>query len=285
MKQLTIVLFVALVALCSCSQDIMLTESGGAETSQAPAGKIRLVHLGISGTDEADVKSVAIYVYVSERKKDSLVCSMTVNPADGDIRLELPLGESLKAFAVANAGEITGADSLATVTVNMNAAASGEVYLSDIVSFSSDYTAPDVQLTLSRMVGEIVVRPKEENLADAGFDRAAVTLSNVGLACRVSTREVTTGDVTLQTGAAGQWTVRAYSFPTADAGASAKLNMTFFDGEEIVNTSAAAIDLETTIEASKRYNVTIPYLDEDYLSKPWTRATGAQEPIVSITNM
>lgn len=283
MKKLTIVWVTALVTLGACSQDTAITES----EAELPivTGKKQLVRLNLAKEDGIDVSQVSIYVYMSERKKDSLICSQTIDIGNGNIQLSLPLGEHLKAFAVANPGSVTNEDSLATVTINQDSEAAKEVYLSDIASFNSDYTTSSVSLTLKRLVGQLVVTPKESDLSNSKFDEANITFSNIGLSYKVGTGEVTLGDITLSTNAGSEWKAQVYSFPTTNAGASTKLNISFLSNGGIINSSAAPIDTETTIEVSKRYNIILPYLDEDYLSRPWTRSLKDRGAIVEITNM
>lgn len=285
MKKLTFGLLVALLTLCACSQDETMDDTCRQSTTSSCASETRTVRLNITRSADVDISQVTIYVYVSERKKDSLVYSQTLQLGDGNLQLPLPLGESLKAFAVANQDSMSDEDSLATVTIHQNASASNEVYLSDIVSFSSDYTTSNVNMELKRIVGQMIVQPSETDLSSAAFDSADVTLSSVGLAYKVSTGEVTTGEITLSSDASKSWMASAYSFPTTAAGESAKIFMAFFKNGAQVNTSAASIDTENTIAASTRYIVTLPYLDDEYVDTPWMRSASKKRFSVTTTNM
>lgn len=284
MRKLTFGLLTALLVVCSCSQDDITTAIDDKPATPATADAKNPVRLNITRADGVDVSQVSIYAYISERKKDSLVYAKTLDLGDGNLQIELPLGESIKAFAVANAGSVTAEDSLCTVTVNQDASCTREIYLSEIASFNSDYTTSAVELTLSRLVGQVVVQPKETDLSAAKFDQADITLKNLGLAYKVSTGEIAVGDITLSANAAQAWTVSAYSFPTTDLG-STKIYMQFLNGGQALNTSLTDIDTENTIGASMRLTVTIPYLDEEYLSAPWTTRTAGGKICIETTNM
>lgn len=285
MKKLTLGLFAALLVLCACSQDDTPTDAGSQSATSNTIDGTHIVRLNVSRAADVDISKVSIYVYVSERKKDSLVYAQTLDLGDGNLQLPLPLGESLKAFAVANQGSVSDEDSLATVTIHQDATASNEVYLSDIASFSSDYTTSSVALELKRIVGQVVVQPSETDLSGAAFDRADIRMMNVGLSYKVNTGEVATGEMTLTTDASKAWKASAYSFSTTEAGESAKLFLSFYKNGTQVNTSAANIDTENTIAASTRYTVTVPYLDDEYVDVPWTRGAGKKRCRVTTTNM
>ncbi len=286
MKKLLTFFTVSLLLLASCSPSA--DDLTGGQTQRqgqtSPTRKTGTVTLRLtrSSSDatapEVDIKDVSIYVYQVERKKDSLVYAKTLQLGDGNLKVELPLGENLQTFVVANASSVTETDSLSTVTVNLDANCSNEVYISDIVSFKSDYTTQNVALTLHRLVGEVVFLPKEDvaTLSSFGkFDKVDVTFTNLATAYKVQSKEVVTTDVTLSTDLSKSFQVRAYSFPTTTTGTTTGITYKMYQGTTLVNQTAALVDAGIAFASSVRYTVNIPLTDEEYLLTPWNSSAKA----------
>ena len=295
MKKLTSFLVMSLLFLASCSQaiDELAGSSQGQQSAQQPT---RTVTLNLSRSSEdvnpVDIKEISIYVYQIERKKDSLVYAKTMQVGDGNLNVELPLGENLQTFVVANAPSVTDTDSLATVKINLGQNCAEEVYISDIVSFKSDYTTSNVDITLHRLVGQAVFSPKEslEDIAAFGkFDKVDVTFTNVATSYKVQSKEVEVSDVTLSANQDNGYKVSAYSFPTTEAGTSTGITYKMYQGANLVNETAALIDAAVVFEPSKRYVIEVPLTDEGYVKTPWdeasaqTRAAKAKKTPISVT--
>lgn len=298
MKKLMTFVFMSLLVLTSCSQAI--EELAGQTSGQSQAARqtstvtLNLTRSSEDGAGQADIKEVGIYVYQVERKKDSLVYAKTLQLGDGNLSVELPLGENLQTFVVANASSVTETDSLATVQINLNPACTDEVYISDIVSFKSDYTTSDVNVTLHRLVGQVVLKPTEDEttLASFGkFDKVDVTFTNLATSYKVQSKEVVVSDVTLSTDKSKGYQASAYSFPSAPAGTSTGVTYKMYQGTNLVNQTAALIDAGVVVESSKRYIINVPLTDEEYLQSAWeasakghTRAAKKSPVRVTVTD-
>lgn len=284
MKKLLTLFAVSLLLLSSCSPSTDdLTESQSQGQTQG-ASQMRTVTLSLTRSSDdatapqADISEVSIYVYQVERKVDSLVYAKTLQLGDGNLNVELPLGENLQTFVVANATSVSDADSLATVTVNLDADCSNEVYISDIVSFKSDYTTQNVAVTLHRLVGQVVLQPLEDEatLSSFGkFDRVDVTFTNMATGYKVQSGEVITRDVTLSTDLSKGFKAQAYSFSTATAGTSTGLTYKMYQGGTFVNQTVALVDAGIVFEPSMRYTVNIPLTNEEYLESAWSTSAKA----------
>ncbi len=284
MKKLLTLFAVSLLLLASCSPAADELAGGQSQGQTQGASQKRTVTLSLTRSSDdatapqADISEVSIYVYQVERKVDSLVYAKTLQLGDGNLTVELPLGENLQTFVVANAASVTDTDSLATVTVNLDADCSNEVYISDIVSFKSDYTTQNVAVTLHRLVGQVVFQPVEDlaTLSSFGkFDRVDVTFTNMATAYKVQSGEVVTSDVTLSTDLSKDFKTQAYSFATTSAGTSTGLTYKMYQAGAFVNQTAALVDAGIIFEPSKRYTVNIPLTDEEYLESAWSTSAKA----------
>lgn len=295
MKKLMTFVFMSLLVLTSCSEaidELAGQNSGPSQTAQ----QTRTVTLNLTRSsddvaEQADIKEVSIYVYQVERKKDSLVYAKTLAVGDGNLNVELPLGENLQTFVVANASSVTETDSLATVQINLNPACTDEVYISDIVSFKSDYTTSDVNVTLHRLVGQVVLKPTEDEATLAAFnkfDKVDVTFTNLATSYKVQSKAVMVSDVTISTDKSKGFQASAYSFPSAPAGTSTGVTYKMYKGSNLVNQTAALVDAGIVFDSSKRYIINVPLTDEEYLQSAWdasakARTRAAKKAQVSVT--
>ena len=119
---------------------------------------------------------------------------------DGNLQIDLPLGENLQTFAVANADHLTDVDSLSKVVVYQDIYAQKQVYISDVVDLTSDYSVSNLSLELKRLVGQATFQPREtadELNAITRFDQLNVTFTNVGVAYKVKTGACVQQDITI----------------------------------------------------------------------------------------
>ena len=275
MKNLTF-LILSIIIFCSCSsiEDDFALKTESATKVILPT---RTLSLNVTRTADINVDRISIYVYLVDNKKDSLVYAKELALGDGNLQLELPLGENLQAFAVANQGSITDEDSLSTVTIHQNAEAQNEVYLSDIVSFKSDYTTDTVGLTMKRIVGEVIMQPSDTDLSSVSFDRVNATFTNMGLAYKVQSGEVGIDNITLPSTISSAWKVSAFSFPTTSVGTTTQLYLSFLKNSVEVNHSVANIDAGIVVETSKRYTISVPFLNDEYVDDSWSGVSAAKQ--------
>ena len=83
---------------------------------------------------EHGITEVGVYVYL----QDSMVYGKNLPLNNGDLKVDLPLGENLQTFIVANADHLVDTDSLSKVVVYQDAHIQKPVYISDVVGFTSD---------------------------------------------------------------------------------------------------------------------------------------------------
>lgn len=273
MKHLfTLLALSCLMLLTACSGEDGLP--GDAQTTASAARQqvqFRMSRSTVSEFQAAGISDVTIYAYISERKKDSLVQVTTLPVGDGQLTVDLPLGESLATFAVANAASVSDEDSLATVTLHLNPTQDKEVWVSDIVSFSSDKTVASVNLTMQRVVGQLAFQPEEstdELAAATSFDALDITLTNIATGWRVKDAAPVVEDITVSTTLAEGYQKNVYSFPTAGEGGAVSMLLSYKKGGAEVNQSLGTIDTGIRIEASTRYNIVMPITDESYTQTP-----------------
>lgn len=273
MKNLfTLLALSCLMLLTACSGEDGLP--GDAPTTASTARQqvlFRMPRATVSEFQAAGISDVTIYAYISERKKDSLVQVTTLPIGDGQLTVNLPLGESLATFAVANVASVSDEDSLATVTLHLDPTQEKEVWVSDIVSFSSDKTVPNVDLTMQRIVGQLAFQPEEtadELAAATSFDALDITFTNIATAWRVKDAAPVMEDITVGTTLAAGYVKNVYSFPTAGEGGAVSMLLSYKKGNTVVNQSLGTIDTGIRIETSTRYNIVMPITDESYTQTP-----------------
>lgn len=270
MKHLINAFFVCCLFLISCSQNS--DEEWSSDTSNVPEARtvgFRFTRASLETFATHGITEIGIYVYLS----DSLVYGENLPLNDGNVEVDVPLGERLQTFAVANADHLERTDSLSKVIIYQDLQAQKEVYLSEITEFMSDRTVSQVGLELKRIVGQATFQPsesEEEVAAITQFDRMNMVFTNVGVGYMVSTGECIQEDVEVSTDLLSGFTASVYSFPTVDQNSTGLDLIYLKDGQE-VNRTKRVLDTNITFEASKRTVVSIPVLDESYLQESFTR--------------
>jgi len=280
MKHLAKLLIVSFLIFFSCSGE----EDGMWETKEPPQEtetkpvNIRFSRTSLETFAEQGITEVGIYVYL----KDSLVFGKNLPLGDGSLEVDLPLGENLQTFAVANAGQMVDTDSLSKVIVRQDADMQKQIYLSDIVDFTSDNSVANLPLELKRLVGQAVFQPKEtadELNAITLFDQLSITFTNVGLGYKVKTGECIQENFTVTVDKTVGFSASIYSLPTLNGQSRTAVNVVYLNGGLPINNTNSPLDTGIAIEASKRSVVYMPILDDAYLENNWTRSGGAQ-PVV-----
>ncbi|MDR0940153.1 MAG: hypothetical protein LBN29_12570 [Mediterranea sp.] len=271
MKHVAMLLTVSSLLLAACAQE---EESWTAAVQNPTARATHQVSFALTRTTveeftAAGITEVGIYAYLN----DSLVYGQNLAINDGSLQVELPLGETISTFAVANAGSMTDADSLSTVCVRMDEAMSKEIFLSEVVTFASDNSVGNLSLELKRLVGQAILQPKEtaEQLATVTqFDRLDVTFANVGVGYYVASGSSLQESRTVSATHADGFVASLYGLPTAGAPAKTSITLSYLNGETEVNSTFGSIDTGLVFEPSKRSTVYVPILNEAYLNNPWS---------------
>lgn len=271
MRHLKRLLLVPFIAFFSCSQQVV---DDGWESNELPEEpETHLVGVNLSRASletfaQQGITEIGIYVYL----KDSMVYGKSLSLNDGNLKVELPLGESLQTFAVANADHLMDADSLSKVIVYQDTYSQKQVYISEIVNLTSDYSSTTLNLELKRLVGEAIFQPTESaEVIDhiTQFDHLNVTFTNVGVAYKVKTGACIQEDVTISLDRASKFTASVYSFPTIKGDSRTSVDVVYMkDGAE-VNRTNSPLDTGIAFEPSKRSTVFMPILEEAYLQNSW----------------
>ena len=256
--------------------------SSGDVSGQSGLVGISLSRASLDEFAESGVKDISIFVYMA----DSLIYGRSYPVGDGNIQMELPLGENLQTFAVANAGRIERTDSLSKTVVYLDELAQNEVYVSDVVGFTSDRSQPSLPLELKRMVGRAVLQPTDdaEDLASqTWFDRVEVTFTNIGTAYKVAEGKcVGQQDGTVSARKESGYVASVYSFPTESAGEEGEtalpltsVTLAYYLNNALANRTLGELKTNISFSASKSYNVLLPILEEGYLDKPLEKSRSA----------
>lgn len=273
MRHLVKILFASFLIFFSCSQQV----DDGWELNELPKEPgTHPVGVGFSRASletfaEEGITEIGIYVYL----KDSMVYGKNLPLNDGNLEVDLPLGENLQTFAVANADRLTDTDSLSKVVVYQDLYAQKQVYISEIKDFTSDYSANSLSLELKRLVGHAVFQPREtaeEINSITQFDHLNVTFTNVGVAYKVKTGACVQEDVTVSVDKAAGFSASVYSFPTASADSRTSVDVVYMKGGEEVNRTNSPLDTGIAFESSKRSTVYMPILEEAYLQNSGARS-------------
>lgn len=271
-------LFVSFLTFFSCTQQV----DDGWEIKELPNEPethpvgVSFSRASLETFAEKGITEIGIYAYL----KDSMVYGKNLALNDGNLQIDLPLGENLQTFAIANADHLTDTDSLSKVTVHLDAEAKKEVYISDITDFTSDKSVSSLKLELKRLVGQAVFQPKEtesELNAIDQFDYLNVTFSNVGVAYKVKARTCIQKDITISADRAAKFSASVYSFPTVSCESKTSVDVVYIKGEEEVNRTNSPLDTGITFESSKCSIVYMPILEEAYLKNPLTRTRAVKD--------
>lgn len=271
MKHLIHAFIVLCLFLVSCSQ--YSDEERNSDTSNVPEARtvgFRFTRASLETFAAHGITEIGIYVYLS----DSLVYGENLPLNDGNLKVDVPLGERLQTFAVANADRLERTDSLSKVILYQDSQAQKEIYLSEVTEFMSDRTVSQVSLELKRIVGQATFQPTEggEEIASiTQFDRMNMVFTNVGIGYMVNTGECIQEDVEVSADITSGFTASVYSFPTTGQNSTGLDLIYIKDGQE-VNRTKRVLDTNITFEASKRTVVSMPLLDESYLQNPFVRS-------------
>ena len=149
MRHLTRILFLLFLTFFSCSQQV----EDGWESDELPCEhethpvSVSFSRASLETFTEEGITEIGIYAYL----KDSMVYGKNLSLNDGNLQIDLPLGENLQTFAVANADHLTDVDSLSKVVVYQDIYAEKQVYISDVVDLTSDYSVSNLSVELQYM--------------------------------------------------------------------------------------------------------------------------------------
>lgn len=219
-----------------------------------------------------NITDVGVYVYL----KDSLVFDETFSISADTFKIQLPLGENLQTFVVANANQLLHADSLSKVIIMQDPTCQKEVFLSDIIAFSSDKSVSNLKVELKRLVGHVVFQPKDDLArlqSFTEFDALNLVFSNVGTGYKISTGECIQQDVTVSSGIAEGYRAAIYSLPTFNGDLRTSIDVVYLKGDTEVNRTNSPLDTGISFEASKRTTVYMPILEDAFLVNSWREVT------------
>ena len=270
MRHLTRILFLLFLTFFSCSQQV----EDGWESDELPCEhethpvSVSFSRASLETFTEEGITEIGIYAYL----KDSMVYGKNLSLNDGNLQIDLPLGENLQTFAVANADHLTDVDSLSKVVVYQDIYAQKQVYISDVVDLTSDYSVSNLSLELKRLVGQATFQPREtadELNAITRFDQLNVTFTNVAIGYKVKSKECITENVTISTNLSTGFGASVYSFPTVNGDSRTSIDVVYLKGGEEVNRIISPLDTGIGFESSKRSTVHMKITDENYLDEPW----------------
>lgn len=271
MKHLASLLLLSFLFCCSCSQQMddewKPDEPLPSVPETHPVG-VSFSRASLQTFAEQGITEVGVYAYL----KDSMVYGKNLPLNEGNLKVDLPLGENLETFIVANADRLADTDSLSKVVIYQDALAQKPVYISDIVGFISDKSVSSLNIELKRLVGQAVFQPKEtqEELNEiTRFDRLDITFANVAVGYKVKSKQCIVEAVTLSTDISKGFHASVYSFPTVNVDSRTSLDVVYMKGGEKVNRIISPLDTGIAFEPSKRSTVYMKITNEDYLDKPW----------------
>ena len=276
MKHLTKLLIASLLTCYSCSQHVDgLSETNDAlESTENCMMDIQFSQPSLQTFAEEGITEIGIYAYL----KDSLVYGKNLPLNNGNLQVELPLGESLQTFAVANAYQLQDVDSLSKVILIQDEQMQKCVFASDVVSFSSDNSVGVLNLELKRLVGQAIFQPTEEHAvlnSISQFNQLNVTFTNAGVGYKISTGECIQQDVTISTNQSFGYVASIYSLPTLSGSSRTALDIVYYNDGNEINRTNSPLDTSIAFESSKRSTVYMAILDDDYLVYSWTQTRNA----------
>lgn len=290
MKHLASLFLLSFLLCCSCTQQMDDEWKPNEQLPNVPEKhpvSVAFSRASLETFAEQGITEIGIYVYLT----DSMVYGKNLPLSNGNLKVDLPLGENLQTFVVANAGHLVDADSLSKVVVYQDVYARKPVYISDVVGFTSDKSVSSLNVELKRLVGEAVFQPKEtesELNAITRFDQLNVTFTNVAVGYKVKSKECILEDVTVSTNLSTGFGASVYSFPTVNGGSRTSIDVVYLKGGEEVNRIISPLDTGIGFEPSKRSTVHMKITDENYLDEPWAvmrtavvRTAAYKEKVVS----
>lgn len=286
MKHLASLFLLSFLIFCSCTQQMedewKPDESLPSVPETHPVG-VTFSRASLETFAEHGITEIGIYVYLS----DSLVYGENLPLNNGNLKVDVPLGERLRTFAVANADHLVDTDSLSKVIVYQDEQAQKEVYLSEVTEFMSDRTVSQVSLELKRIVGQATFQPSESGediAAITQFDRMNMVFTNVGIGYKVNTGECIQEDVEVSADLTSGFSASVYSFPTVGQN-STGLDLIYMKEGQEVNRTKRVLDTNIVFEVSKRTVVSIPVLDDSYLQQTFTRGMMLKEKTTTLPGL
>lgn len=272
MKHFAKLLIVPLLAFFSCSQqmDDLWEENEPPKSVELQSVGVCFSRASLETFAEQGITEIGIYAYL----KDSLVFGKNLPVNGGNLKVDLPLGENLQTFAIANASRMVDTDSLSKVTVYQDGDMQKLVYISDIIDFTSDKSVDNLELELKRLVGQALFQPTEtadELNAITQFDQMDLTFTNVGIGYKVKSGECIQQNVTVKADRSTGFSVSVYSLPTLDGSSRTSIDVIYLKGNMKINRTNSHLDTSIAFEPSKRSVVYMPILEDAYLENPWTR--------------
>ena len=101
------------------------------------------------------------------------------------------------------------------------------------------------------------------------FDALDITFTNVGVAYSVKDEKAILESVTVRTDRAAGFSAFIYSFPTENNGSRTSVDVVYLKGGVEVNRTNGALDTGITFKSSKRSNVHMEILNEDWVETKW----------------
>lgn len=248
------------LALAGCSQaeDEPTVAPGAEETGKVA---INISRAEASDFADAGISDITVFVYHVERKGTTLVSETTMPVGEGTLEMSFPLGENYQTFAVANAASITGKETLATVTLNLDPAAKNDVWATNVVRFASDKSYPEISLVFSRRVAAVNFAPAEtdtELAAISDFDNINLTFTEVATAYQVQANKAVSTTYTVSAPASAGYKASFHTFDTTGLGRGT-LTIDYTKGGQSVRKSQP---LECdTYAAGKRISSIVPITD------------------------
>ncbi len=271
MKHLVNLLFASVLLLAACTQHSSEVGEKDDFRNDTPqhAVEMNFSRSSLDAFTASGISELGVYVYI----KDSLISGKNYPLSSGTLAVELPLGEDLRTFVVANAPQLDAVDRLSTATIRMDAAMQQEVYLSEVISFTSDKSVSSIAVELKRMVGQAVLQPTEnaETLqATTLMDQVQVTFTNAGVAYKISAGTCIQQDVTVAVDRSQNFCASIYSFPTVSGSSRTAIGVTYLRGGQVVNVTNSPLDTAIAFEPSKRTVVYMPILEDAFLANSWS---------------
>lgn len=276
-KNLTRFLLPLAVALTGCSQGADEPSAPGTG-DEAPKQKVE-VALSRASAEElqaAGISKFTVFIYHVNRREYTLVEQKACDATEGRFAVDFPLGETYVTFAVANADNFTNPESYNDIAVNIDPMAKQDVWISSPTRFSSDKSFETLDIALRRMVAAVEFKTAEETAdiaATGDFDRLDVTFNHIATSYKVNGGEVNDQSLTLSLDAAADFKGGFTTFPTTSLAEHSTLVIDYFKGGQMVNTSASPLETSISYEAAKRYTMTVPVKQPDFVETPWRSAT------------
>ena len=284
------------VILTGCSQGVDEAVADLDGGNAGVGGQTSTVSMSLSRASayefaSAGIERFTVFIYKVERRGTTLYKEAVVDVSNPVIEYEFPLGETYQTFAVANASSITDKEACETAMLHLDTS-DGNVWLASPVRFATDKSVTSVSLELRRVVSRITFTAAENDTPDGqallasqtDFDRVDITFKNVASSYLVSKLQAQLTDITLSADAASQYSATLYTFETRTANVNGALDLTYYKGGNVVNTSASELDVNTPYGSGSAYTLKVPVTDINYVADAWARS-GMPALTVSISDL